>query len=68
MHQLMFYLEFAEKANALICVKAHPPEIDSKPIHLYAQDIMKQATVFSSSFLGLLREAAMSNTSMEPPR
>jgi hypothetical protein len=51
MHQLMFHLEFVEKANALICVKAHPPEIDSKPIHLYAQDILKQATVFSSSFL-----------------
>ena len=67
MHQFMFHLEFAEKANALILVKAHPPEIDSKPIHLYAQDILQQATVFSSSFLGLLREPAPSDNSMEPP-
>lgn len=68
MHQLMFHLEFAEKANTIVCVKAHPPEIDSKLIHLYAQDILKQATVFSTSFLWLLREPAVSNNSMGPTR
>lgn len=66
MHQLMFHLEFEEKANALFCVKANPPEIDSRPIHLYTQKILKQATVFSMSYLGLLREPAVSNNSLKP--
>jgi len=68
MLQLMFHLEFEEKANSLVCVKANPPEIDSTPIHLYAQDILKQAAVFSMSYLGLLREPAVSNNNMEPTR
>lgn len=54
MHQLMFNLELLEKDGALLCLKVHPPEINSKPIHEYAQETLKQITWFSSSFLGLL--------------
>jgi hypothetical protein len=55
-HQLMFILELSEKSGALICLKAHPPEINSKPIHEYAQETLKQITGFSSNFLTLLGE------------
>lgn len=55
MHQLMFHLEFAEEDNVLECVKVNPPEIDGKPIHLYAQEVLRQAAAFSTSFLGLVR-------------
>jgi hypothetical protein len=55
MHQLMFHLDFAEKDNVLECVKVSPPEIDGKPVHLYAQEILRQVTVFSTSFLRLVR-------------
>ena len=54
MHQLMFNLELAEKDDLLVCIKAHPPEINSRPIHLYAMDTLKEVTAFSSSFIGLL--------------
>ncbi|MBE3124235.1 MAG: hypothetical protein IMZ57_01080 [Acidobacteria bacterium] len=67
-HQLMFRLVFEERANALVCIKAYPPEIGATPMHIYTQDILKQATVFSMSYLGLLRERALSNNSMEPTR
>lgn len=56
MPQLMFTLELLEKDGALFCLKAHPPEINSKPIHEYAQETLKQITEFSSSFLALLGE------------
>jgi hypothetical protein len=56
MHQLMFNLELLEKGGALLCLKAHPPEINSKPIHDYAQETLKQITGFSSRFLALLGE------------
>ncbi len=56
MYQLMFNLEIAEKNGALVCTKVHPPEINSKPIHLYAQETLTQIDAFSSCFLGLLRE------------
>ena len=68
MQQLMFNLELAEKGGALVCTKAHPPEINSKPIHLYAQETLTQIAAFSSSFLGLLREKAVSNQSLERTR
>ena len=54
-HQLMFQLEFTEKAEGLVFVKANPPEIDSVPIDQYAQRILRHASAFSSSFLGLMR-------------
>jgi hypothetical protein len=54
--QLMFNLELLEQGGALICRIAHPPEINSKPIHEYAQETLKQITEFSSSFLALLCE------------
>lgn len=53
MHQLMFNLEFAQKNGALVFVKAHPPEIDSKPIHHFAQSTLEQSTAFASAFLKL---------------
>lgn len=68
MHQLMFNLELAEKDGALVCTKAHPPEINSKPIHLYAQETLAQIAAFSSSFLGLLHEKAVFNQSLERTR
>ncbi|MFC1509192.1 hypothetical protein ACFL60_05850 [Candidatus Omnitrophota bacterium] len=54
MHQLMFNLEFSEKDGTLFCDKVHPPVINSKPIHVYAQGTLKQITEFSSHFLALL--------------
>lgn len=68
MYQLMFQLNFAEKGDDLICVKAHPPKIASEPIDQYSQRILKKARAFSSSFLGLLREVVVSNQGMEPTR
>jgi hypothetical protein len=59
MHQLMFNLELAETNGSLVCIKAHPPEINSKPIHLYAQDTLKQVTAFSSIFIGLLVDSSV---------
>ena len=59
MHQLMFNLELAEKDGSLICIKAHPPEINSQPIHLYAQDTLKQVAGFSSSFLAAARNSSV---------
>ena len=56
MHQLMFNLAFTVKDGALVCTKIHPPEINSKPIHLYAQESLTRIDTFSSTFLGLLRE------------
>ena len=61
MHQLMFNLEFAQKDDSLIFVRAHPPEIESKPIHQFANSTLEQATQFCSSFLALLNEKAASN-------
>ena len=58
MHQLMFNLELAEKDGTLICIKAHPPEINSQPIHLYAQDTLNQVAAFSSSFLAAARNSS----------
>jgi hypothetical protein len=55
MHQLMFNLELAEKDGTLYCVQVHPPEVSSKPIHIFAQGILKQISAFSSNFLELLR-------------
>lgn len=55
MHQLMFNLEFVEKDGALVCVKAHPPEINERPIHIFAQETLQRATILSSSFLGALQ-------------
>lgn len=54
MHQLMFNLEILERNGALFCLKANPPEINSKPINEYAQETLRQITGFSSSFLALL--------------
>jgi hypothetical protein len=68
MHQLMFYLELSEKDGALVCIKVHPPEINSIPIHAYAQETLKQITAFSSRFLALLPETAVSNQGMERTR
>jgi len=68
MHQLMFHLELAEDANSLVCVKVHPPAVDSKPIHQYAEDVLRQITTFSPAFLGLLREIGVSNNGPEPAR
>lgn len=56
MHQLMFNLELSEKDGSLYCVKVNPPEINSKPIHVYAQGTLGQITAFSSSFLTLLSD------------
>ncbi|TAK52593.1 MAG: hypothetical protein EPO27_00875 [Betaproteobacteria bacterium] len=60
MHQLMFYLEFTEEHGALIFVRAHPPHIESTPIHKFAGDILDQTTVFCSNLLKLLNEKAVS--------
>ena len=56
MNQLMFNLELSEKDGTVYCVKAHPPVINSNPIHEYAQGTLKQITAFSSSFLALLSD------------
>jgi hypothetical protein len=66
MHQLMFHLEFAEKDGKLVCVKVAPPQIDSLPIDQYAQEILKHVQEFSSAFLALFREAALSNNAVQP--
>lgn len=68
MHQLMFQLDFAEQANGLACVRVSPPAIGSEPIDQYSERILKHAQAFSSSFLGLLHEVAVSNNGMEPTR
>ncbi len=62
MHQLMFSLEFVQKNGSLIFVRARPPEINSKPIHHFAQAVLEQSKAFSSNFLALLNEKAVSNT------
>lgn len=56
MHQLMFNLELSEKDGSLYCVKVNPPEINSKPMHVYAQGTLGQIAAFSSSFLTLLSD------------
>lgn len=61
MHQLMFSLEFTQNNNSLVFVRAHPPEIDSKPIHHFARDVVEHSMAFSSNFLALLNEKAVSN-------
>jgi len=55
MHQLMFTLELSEKDGQLILIKAHPPEIDSKPSQKFAQDTLKGVTIFSEKFLALVQ-------------
>lgn len=60
MHQLMFTLELSERDGQLVLTKAHPPEVDSRPIQQFAQDTLKGVTSFSESFLGLLHEKAVS--------
>lgn len=60
-HQLMLTLELSEKDGRLMLMKAHPPEIDSRPIQQFAQDTLKELTSFSESFLALLHEKAVSN-------
>ena len=59
MHQLMFRLDFAEKANSLVCVKVHAPEIGSETIDQYAPQVLKHVHEFSSSFIGLLKDVRM---------
>ena len=61
MHQLMFTLELSEKDGRLLLIKAHPPEIDSRPMQQFAQDTLKGVTSFSENFLALLHEKAVSN-------
>lgn len=61
MHQLMFTLELSEKDGRLILMKAHPPEIDSRPMQQFAQDTLKELSSFSEGFLALLHEKAVSN-------
>jgi len=61
MHQLMFHLEFAEKHGSLIFVRAHPPHIESTPIHKFAGEVLEQTTVFCSALLKLLNEKGVSN-------
>jgi hypothetical protein len=62
MHQLMFHLEFAEKDGKLICVKVTPPQVDSLAVDQYARGVLKHAQEFSSAFLALLQEAAVSKS------
>ena len=59
-HQLMFSLEFLQNNDSLVFVRAHPPEIDSKPIHHFARDVVEHSMAFSSNFLALLNEKAVS--------
>lgn len=61
MHQLMFTLELSERDGQLILTRAHPPEVDSRPMQKFAQDTLKGVTSFSESFLRLLHEKAVSN-------
>lgn len=61
MHQLMFHLEFTEKNGALIFVRAHPPHIESTPIHKFANEVLNQTTGFCSGLLKMLNEKAVSN-------
>jgi len=61
MHQLMFTLDLSEKDGQLILIKAHPPEISSRPIQQFAQDTLKGVTSFSEKFLALLHEQAVSS-------
>lgn len=68
MHHLMFHLDFVESEGKLVCKKVNPPDIDSEPINQYAQGVLKQTKSFTSAFLALLREAALSNNGMEPTR
>lgn len=68
MCQLMFQLNFAENGGGLVCLEVHPPEIASEPIDQFSERILKNATAFSSSFLGLLRDVAVSNKGMESTR
>jgi len=67
MQQLMFQIELVEHANSLVCVTVRPPEIDSEPIHQYAQKTLKQAQDFSSSFLCLLPNVSGSGSGVAPP-
>ena len=60
MYQLMFTLELSERDGQLILTKAHPPEIDSRPMQQFAQDTLKGVTTFSEKFLALLHEKAVS--------
>jgi hypothetical protein len=68
MHQIMFQLDFVEQKGKLLCAKVRPPDIDSVPIDEYAQHVLDQATRFVSAFLALVREAAVSNSGIEPTR
>jgi hypothetical protein len=68
LHQLMFHLELAQDGNSLTCVKIHPPLVGSMPIHLYAKDVLKQITLFSSALLRLGREARVPDNGLEPTR
>lgn len=60
MHQLMFQLEFTEKNGSLVFVRAHPPHIESTPIHRFAKEVFDQTTAFCSNLLKLLNETAVS--------
>ncbi len=57
MQQLMFGMDFAERDGSLVCVKAHPPQIELKPIHSYAASTLSQLTRFSAEFVALTRGA-----------
>lgn len=58
MHQLMFHLELAQQNGLLVLVKAHPPDIASKPVDQFAQATLAQVATFSTSFLALLNDKA----------
>jgi hypothetical protein len=61
MHQLMFHLEFVEKDGSLVFVRAHPPQVDSTPIHKFAGEVLEHLTAFCSDLLKLVGEKATSN-------
>jgi hypothetical protein len=61
MHQLMFHLAFAERDSSLVCVELNPPQIEGKPIHLYAKETLQHVTDFCLNFLRVLRGTAVSN-------
>jgi hypothetical protein len=60
MPQLMFELEVIEERDNLVCIRVNAPNIASVPVNEYGRRVLKHVAEFSSSFLALVREAAMS--------
>ena len=59
-HQLTFQLEFIEEGSNLVCTQILRPTVGTVAIDEYAERVLQHVQIFTSLFLGLLREAATS--------